>query len=90
MIADHAPTAANNRCVLRANEEINQQDLASRLGVSRSPVRDALRRLEGMGLVTIHPNQRAVVTSLTLDNMREIFEMRAALGGLAAVMRRRP
>lgn len=90
MIVDHAPTAATPRCVLRANEEINQQDLASRLGVSRSPVRDALRRLEGMGLVTIHPNQRAVVTSLTLDNMREIFEMRAALGGLAAVMRRRP
>ena len=70
--------------VLRANEEINQQDLADRLGVSRSPVRDALRRLEGMGLVTINPNQRAVVTSLTLDNMREIFEMRAALEGLAA------
>lgn len=70
--------------VLRADEEINQQDLANRLGVSRSPVRDALRRLEGMGLVTINPNQRAVVTSLTLDNMREIFEMRAALEGLAA------
>jgi DNA-binding GntR family transcriptional regulator len=47
-------------------------------------VRDALRRLEGMGLVTINPNQRAVVTSFTLDNMREIFEMRAALEGLAA------
>lgn len=71
--------------VLRADEEINQQDLANRLGVSRSPVRDALRRLEGMGLVTINPNQRAVVTSLTLDNMREIFEMRAALEGVAAL-----
>lgn len=70
--------------VLRADEEISQQDLANRLGVSRSPVRDALRRLEEMGLVTINPNQRAVVTSLTLDNMREIFEMRAALEGLAA------
>ncbi len=70
--------------VLTANEEINQQDLANRLGVSRSPVRDALRRLKGMGLVTVNPNQRAVVTSLTLDNMREIFEMRAALEGLAA------
>jgi DNA-binding GntR family transcriptional regulator len=69
---------------LTANEEINQQEVATRLGVSRSPVRDALRRLEGMGLVTINPNQRAVVTSFTLDNMREIFEMRAALEGLAA------
>ena len=69
---------------LSANEEINQQEVATRLGVSRSPVRDALRRLEGMGLVTINPNQRAVVTSFTLDNMREIFEMRAALEGLAA------
>ena len=69
---------------LSANEEINQQELATRLGVSRSPVRDALRRLEAMGLVTINPNQRAVVTSFTLDNMREIFEMRAALEGLAA------
>lgn len=71
--------------VLRADEEINQQDVANRLGVSRSPVRDALRRLEGMGLVTINPNHRAVVTSLTLDNMREIFEMRAALEGVAAL-----
>ena len=70
--------------VLKGNEEINQQEIADRLGVSRSPVRDALRRLEGMGLVTINPNQRAVVTSFTLDNMREIFEMRAALEGLAA------
>jgi DNA-binding GntR family transcriptional regulator len=69
---------------LSADEEINQQELASRLGVSRSPVRDALRRLEAMGLVTITPNQRAVVTSFTLDGMREIFEMRAALEGLAA------
>lgn len=69
---------------LSANEEINQQEVATRLGVSRSPVRDALRRLEGMGLVTINPNQRAVVTSFTLDNMREISEMRAALEGLAA------
>lgn len=71
--------------ILKANEEINQQDIANRLGVSRSPVRDALRRLEGMGLVTINPNQRAVVTSLTLENMREIFEMRAALEALAAL-----
>lgn len=69
---------------LSANEEINQQEVATRLGVSRSPVRDALRRLEGMGLVTINPNQRAVVTSFTLDTMREVFEMRAALEGLAA------
>jgi DNA-binding GntR family transcriptional regulator len=69
---------------LAADTEINQQELASRLGVSRSPVRDALRRLEAMGLVTINPNQRAVVTSFTLDGMREVFEMRAALEGLAA------
>lgn len=70
--------------VLKSNEEVNQQELADRLGVSRSPVRDALRRLEGMGLVTINPNQRAVVTSFTLDGMYELFQMRAALEALAA------
>jgi len=70
--------------VLPAEIEISQAALARRLGVSRSPVRDALRRLEAQGLITIRANQRAVVTGLTVDRMREIFEMRAVLEGLAA------
>src|SRR5919106_4105756 len=68
----------------RADEEINQAEIANQLGVSRIPVRDALRRLESTGLLTIRPNRRAVVTSFTLADIYGIFEIRAALEGLAA------
>src|SRR5699024_8970332 len=69
---------------LKANEQISQTEIANRLGVSRIPVRDALRRLQSTGLVTIQPNRRAVVTSFTMDDMYEVFEIRAVLEGLAA------
>lgn len=57
--------------------------LAERLGVSRMPVREALRQLAAEGLVTIRPNRGVVVTRLTLDDVLEVFEMRAVLEGLA-------
>ena len=60
-------------------------DLANEFGMSRMPVREALQRLEAAtGLVTLIPHRGAVVNGISVDDLREIFEMRAVLEGLAA------
>lgn len=56
---------------------LRQDAVAAELGVSRIPVREALRQLEAEGLVTLSPNYGAVVSTLSLDEIREIFELRA-------------
>ncbi len=58
--------------------------IAAEMGVSRMPVREALLQLDAEGLVTARTNYSAVVTSLSPDQVEEIFEMRAALEALAA------
>lgn len=58
-------------------EPLRQDALAEELGVSRIPVREALRQLEADGLVTFHPHRGAVVASLSLDEIEELFELRA-------------
>jgi len=64
---------------IRPGTELVQVDLANRFAVSRIPVRDALRRLAALGLVTISPNRGARVVQLTLDDVREIYDLRALL-----------
>jgi DNA-binding GntR family transcriptional regulator len=63
-------------------QRILEQALAAEFGVSRGPVREALRILERDGLVTILPRRGALVTALTIDEVREIFDVRAMLHGL--------
>jgi DNA-binding GntR family transcriptional regulator len=58
--------------------------VAEALGISRMPVRDALRRLEGDGAVMIFTNRGASVAEYTQDEVVQLIEMRAALEGLAA------
>lgn len=58
-------------------EPLRQDALADELGVSRIPVREALRQLEAEGLVTFSPHRGAVVSSLSLDEIVELFELRA-------------
>ena len=58
-------------------EPLRQDALAEELGVSRIPVREALRQLEAEGLVTFSPHRGAVVSSLSLDEIDELFELRA-------------
>lgn len=58
-------------------EPLRQDALADDLGVSRIPVREALRQLEAEGLVTFSPHRGAVVSSLSLDEIDELFELRA-------------
>jgi DNA-binding GntR family transcriptional regulator len=63
--------------------KINENQLALRFGTSRGPIREALRSLEGAGLVETIPNRGAFVCSIGVDNVREIYEVRAALFALA-------
>ncbi len=67
-------------------EEIDQSKLAERLGVSRSPVRDAVRRLAAEGLICINPHKQAFVPLLSRDDVAEIYRILASLEGLATLM----
>ena len=69
--------------VLQEFIKINEAELAQRFGVSRGPLREAIRRLEGLRLVERRPHAGARVISLKLDEMIEIFTVREALEGLA-------
>jgi DNA-binding GntR family transcriptional regulator len=60
-------------------EELNQVALAKHFGVSRVPIREALRQLQAEGLVSAKAHQRTVVTSLSIDRVMEILEIRALL-----------
>jgi DNA-binding GntR family transcriptional regulator len=60
-------------------EPLRQDAIAGGLGVSRIPVREALRQLEAEGLVTFHPHRGAVVSSLSLQEIEELFELRAEI-----------
>ena len=63
---------------------VQEETLARRLGVSRTPVREALRRLEQDGLVQILPKKGIIVTSISISDIREFFQLRLALEPLAA------
>lgn len=69
---------------LKPGERLLTEDIAQRIGMSRMPVREALRRLGAEGLVTVRPNRGAVVRGLSAREVDEVFDMRAALEGLAA------
>jgi len=60
-------------------EPLRQDAIAMELGVSRIPVREALRQLEAEGLVTFNPHRGAIVSSLSLDEIDELFELRAEI-----------
>jgi len=62
--------------VLKAGEELNQVELARQFGISRVPVREAIRLLEAQGLVVSQPHKRTVVSSLTPSALEEIFDVR--------------
>jgi DNA-binding GntR family transcriptional regulator len=64
---------------LPPGERLPQERLAEQLRVSRIPLRDALRRLEGEGLVRIGPRRGAEVASLSPDDVREIYEIRIGI-----------
>ena len=59
--------------------QLRQDELAERFGTSRIPVREALRQLEAEGLVSILPNRGATVSTLSLEDVLELMEIRIAL-----------
>jgi DNA-binding GntR family transcriptional regulator len=62
-----------------AGARLTEQEIASAVGVSRTPVREALRRLDAEGLVEFTPNLGAVVTTWSEADSDEVFELRAML-----------
>jgi DNA-binding GntR family transcriptional regulator len=68
---------------LTSGERLHQDQLASALAVSRMPVREAIRQLSAEGLVQVIPHRGAFVTSLDPNAIRDLYEVRAALEGLA-------
>jgi phosphonate utilization transcriptional regulator len=63
-------------------EKLNEADIANELNVSRSPVREAFRSLEQVGLVRLEKNRGVFVRQLTLAEADEIYEIRASLDAL--------
>ncbi len=67
-----------------SGSRITEQEVAAQAGVSRTPVREALRRLQAEGLLHFVPNQGAVVAVWTDEEIDDIFELRAMLEAYAA------
>lgn len=82
LVAD-AIRASILRGTFKPGEKLDQQDLADRLDVSRSPVREALRSLDAEGLITLIPNRGAVVTERSLGELEELYFTRRLLEGVA-------
>jgi len=68
---------------LRPGDVVNETDLAKKFGISRGPVREAVGQLQGRKLVTREPYQRARVVKLDFERIREIYELRECLEGMA-------
>ncbi|MDO8213760.1 GntR family transcriptional regulator [Conexibacter sp. CPCC 206217] len=79
-IAD-ALRAAINSGQLADAAELNQVELAEHFGVSRVPVREAIRRLEAEGLIEAAAHRRAIVRSISVNDIVEAYELRALVEG---------
>ncbi len=69
---------------LKAGDQLNTLELSNRLGVSRTPIREALNHLTIVGLVEYIPYRGAFVKKLSVDQIIELYYIRGALAGVAA------
>ncbi len=69
---------------LRPGERLMEIQVAEEMGVSRTPVREAIRKLELEGFVVMMPRKGAYVAGISVKDIVDVFEVRAALEGLAA------
>lgn len=72
-------------CELRPGADLREQDLATRFAVSKSPVRDALSRLERERLVTVLPRQGYRVAPVSLSDARDMFRFRLVMEAASVV-----
>ena len=70
--------------VSKEHDELRETTIGEELGVSRTPVREALRQLELEGLVTIVPNKGAYVTGISKKDVHDIYKIRSMLEGMCA------
>lgn len=70
--------------VFKPGERLMEVDLAGEMGVSRTPIREAIRKLEMEGYVVMIPRKGAYVAGLSIKDINEVFEIRGALESLAA------
>jgi DNA-binding GntR family transcriptional regulator len=88
-LADHAFAAIHSAILsgeLEPGERLPIEDLAELLGMSPMPVREALRRLDSVGLVEMIAHRGARVAELSVDELRELYEARIELEALAVRM----
>lgn len=71
---------------LKPGQRLMEIQYAEQLGVSRTPLREAMRKLELEGLVTIVPRRGAHVTVISRKDVEEVLEVRTVLDGLAAAL----
>lgn len=70
--------------VLKPGERLMEIQLAEEMGVSRTPVREAIRKLELEGFVVMIPRKGAYVAGISMKDIADVFEIRTALESLAA------
>ncbi len=68
----------------KSGDELSLTDIAARLGISRTPVREAFQVLEGEGLITLRMNKGAIVNTIDRKFVQDTFEMRMLLESEAA------
>ena len=68
---------------LASRSRLNERVLCAELTISRTPLREAFKTLAAEGLVSLHPDRGASVTPVSVETVRQIFEMLGALEGLA-------
>jgi len=69
---------------LKPGTKLSEGKIAEQTGVSRTPVREALKELAAEGFVKMNPNQAVVVSSASVEDIQEVLQIRGVLEGLAA------
>jgi len=69
---------------LKPGTKLSEGKIAEQMGVSRTPIREALRELAAEGFVKINPNQGVVVSNASIEDVQEVLQIRGVLEGLAA------
>ena len=69
--------------LLKPGDQLEEADLAARFGVSRTPIREAIRSMVDCGLLETRPRKGAMVRVLTAKELNDLFEVAAELEGMA-------